>query len=26
MNLKELKSKTPPELLSFAEELEVENA
>ena len=26
MNLKDLKSKTPPELLSFAEELEVENA
>ncbi|MEK9725621.1 MAG: Rho termination factor N-terminal domain-containing protein, partial [Rhodospirillaceae bacterium] len=26
MNLKELKAKTPPELLAFAEELEVENA
>jgi transcription termination factor Rho len=26
MHLKELKSKTPPELLAFAEELEIENA
>jgi transcription termination factor Rho len=26
MNLQELKSKTPPELLAFAEELEIENA
>lgn len=26
MNLKDLKSKTPPELLAYAEELEVENA
>jgi len=26
MNLKDLKSKTPPDLLAFAEELEVENA
>ena len=26
MNLKDLKSKTPPELLAYAEKLEIENA